>query len=122
MGRLHNLQESSNVSDLNFRESVKYLNLSLCFFLDFSGGESLGREKVGLGAWECCLVLIKLMLLLMLMISPEFKQSFLLSSKTVFMFSIQMASTGPSKSSHFLVGVGVVAKFLNLTARTPSNH
>jgi hypothetical protein len=32
-----------------------------------------------------------------LMISPEFRHSFLLSSSTVFMFSIQMASTGPSK-------------------------
>ena len=34
------------------------------------------------------------------MISPELRQSFLLSSSTVFMFSIQMASTGPSKSTH----------------------
>ena len=38
-------------------------------------------------------------------ISPLIKQSFLLSSSTVFMFSIQMASTGPSNISHFLSGV-----------------
>ena len=36
------------------------------------------------------------------MISPELRQSFLLSSSTVFMFSIQMASTGPSKTIHLL--------------------
>lgn len=32
-----------------------------------------------------------------LIISPEVRQSFLLSSNKVFMFSIQRASTGPSK-------------------------
>mmetsp|Transcript_19764 Transcript_19764/g.49722 ORF Transcript_19764/g.49722 Transcript_19764/m.49722 type:complete len:224 (-) Transcript_19764:1561-2232(-) len=36
-----------------------------------------------------------------LMISPEFRHSFLLSSSTVFMFSIQIASTGPSKTTHW---------------------
>lgn len=36
------------------------------------------------------------------MISPDIRQSFLLSSKTVFMFSIQTASTGPSNINHFL--------------------
>lgn len=36
------------------------------------------------------------------MISPDIRQSFLLSSSTVFMFSIQIASTGPSNTSHFL--------------------
>lgn len=36
------------------------------------------------------------------MISPDIKQSFLLSSRTVFMFSIQIASTGPSNINHFL--------------------
>lgn len=39
------------------------------------------------------------------MISPLIRHSFLLSSKTVFIFSIQMASTGPSNISHFLSGV-----------------
>mmetsp|Transcript_4693 Transcript_4693/g.10432 ORF Transcript_4693/g.10432 Transcript_4693/m.10432 type:complete len:211 (+) Transcript_4693:5655-6287(+) len=34
------------------------------------------------------------------MISPDIRQSFLLSSRTVFMFSIQIASTGPSNSIH----------------------
>lgn len=38
-----------------------------------------------------------------LMISPELRHSFLLSSSTVFMFSIQMASTGPSNMYHFLL-------------------
>ena len=33
------------------------------------------------------------------------KHTFLLSSNTVFMFSIQIASTGPSKISHFRSGV-----------------
>ena len=37
-----------------------------------------------------------------LMISPLVKQSFLLSSSTVFMFSIHTASTGPSNRYHFL--------------------
>ena len=37
-------------------------------------------------------------------ISPDMRQSFLLSSSTVFMFSIQMASTGPSKSTHWRSG------------------
>jgi len=36
------------------------------------------------------------------MISPELRQSFLLSSSTVFMFSIQIASTGPSKTIHLI--------------------
>ena len=36
------------------------------------------------------------------MISPEFRQSFLLSSSTVFMFSIHSASTGPSKAIHLM--------------------
>ena len=46
---------------------------------------------------------------LMAMISPELRHSFLLSSSTVFMFSIQMASTGPSRMSHFRAGVGLDA-------------
>ena len=37
-----------------------------------------------------------------LMISPLVRQSFLLSSSTVFMFSIHTASTGPSNRYHFL--------------------
>ena len=40
------------------------------------------------------------------MISPETRHSFLLSSSTVFMFSIQIASTGPSNIIHFLSGPG----------------
>lgn len=39
------------------------------------------------------------------MISPLIRQSFLLSSSTVFIFSIHTASTGPSKISHFLSGL-----------------
>lgn len=38
-------------------------------------------------------------------ISPLIRHSFLLSSSTVFMFSIHTASTGPSKISHFLSGL-----------------
>jgi hypothetical protein len=36
------------------------------------------------------------------MVSPDIKHNFLLSSSTVFMLSIQTASTGPSNTSHFL--------------------
>ena len=39
------------------------------------------------------------------MISPDTRHSFLLSSSTVFMFSIHTASTGPSNIIHFLVVV-----------------
>eukprot|EP00966_Prymnesium_polylepis_P254796 5887277-Prymnesium_polylepis.1 len=35
------------------------------------------------------------------MISPETRQSFLLSSSTVFIDSIQIASTGPSKTMNW---------------------
>lgn len=38
-------------------------------------------------------------------ISPLIRHNFLLSSNTVFMFSIHTASTGPSKISHFLSGL-----------------
>lgn len=38
-----------------------------------------------------------------LMVSPELRHSFLLSSSTVFIFSIQTASTGPSNMYHFLL-------------------
>ena len=37
----------------------------------------------------------------MVMISPDTRQSFLFSSSTVFMLSIHSASTGPSKTTHF---------------------
>lgn len=43
-------------------------------------------------------------------------------SLPVFMFSIQMASTGPSSTNHFLSGEGSDARFLNATASTPSFH
>ena len=48
----------------------------------------------------------------MAMISPELRHSFLLSSSTVFMFSIQMASTGPSKMTHLRSGLVSRAAFL----------
>ena len=41
----------------------------------------------------------------MAIISPDMRQSFLLSSSTVFMFSIQMASTGPSNMTHCRSGI-----------------
>ena len=55
-------------------------------------------------------------------ISPEFKHNFLLSSKTVFMFSIQTASIGPSNTNHFLSSSSALANYLNFTAKTPSYH
>ena len=55
-------------------------------------------------------------------ISPLFRHSFLLSSSTVFMFSIQMASTGPSKTTHLRSGLVSLAALRNVTARIPSAH
>ena len=55
-----------------------------------------------------------------LMISPLVRQSFLLSSNTVFMFSIQMASTGPSNTYHFLSGVSLLEPSLTREERMPS--
>ena len=56
-----------------------------------------------------------------LIIYPLVKQSFLLSSSTVFMFSIQTASTGPSKTIHFLSFTSAYsAHFLIRIATTPS--
>ena len=55
-----------------------------------------------------------------LMISPLLRQSFLLSSSTVFMFSIQTASTGPSNTYHFLSGVSLATPALINEARIPS--
>lgn len=63
---------------------------------------------------------IRLVVLASWMISPLIRHSFLLSSNTVFMFSIQMASTGPSKISHFLSGVYTTTKytvFIDITPR-----
>jgi len=54
--------------------------------------------------------------------SPLLRHNVLLSSNTVFMFSIQMASTGPSNNNHFLYGLSSLARFLNLTAINPSVH
>ena len=56
------------------------------------------------------------------MTSPLIRHSFLLSSRTVFMFSIQTASMGPSNTTHFLSGVSVEAKSRNVFAVTPSDH
>ena len=52
------------------------------------------------------------------MISPDMRQSFLLSSSTVFMFSIQMASTGPSNKSHLRSGVVSTEHLRKVVART----
>jgi hypothetical protein len=58
-----------------------------------------------------------------LMIYPDVRQSFLLSSKTVFIFSIQTASTGPSKTIHFLSLISAYyAHFLIMIAMTPSDQ
>ncbi len=56
------------------------------------------------------------------MTSPLIRHSFLLSSSTVFMFSIQTASMGPSKMTHFRSGVSVDANSRNVTAVMPSDH
>ena len=56
------------------------------------------------------------------MISPDVKQSFLLSSSTVFMFSIQIASTGPSKSTHWRSGFVFLMQRRTRDAKMPSCH
>jgi len=59
---------------------------------------------------------------LSLMRSPLGRHSVQLSSSTVFMFSIQIASTGPSKTTHFLSGVvSVTAVRISVEPR-PSDH
>eukprot|EP00955_Chlamydomonas_euryale_P061806 358184-Chlamydomonas_euryale.AAC.2 len=56
------------------------------------------------------------------MISPELRHSFLLSSSTVFMFSIQIASTGPSNMTHLRSGLVSRAALRKSTGSTPSVH
>ena len=56
------------------------------------------------------------------MTSPLIRQSFLLSSNTVFMFSIQTASMGPSNTTHLRSGVSVDANSRNVLAVIPSDH
>ncbi|RNA22879.1 hypothetical protein BpHYR1_019293 [Brachionus plicatilis] len=58
---------------------------------------------------------------LILIISPLMRHNFLLSSRTVFMFSIQMASTGPSNTIH-LRFESLVECVRNIFANTPSYH
>eukprot|EP00976_Prorocentrum_cordatum_P079734 1183682-Prorocentrum_minimum.AAC.2 len=58
----------------------------------------------------------------MAMISPLLRHSFLLSSSTVFMFSIQMASTGPSNITHLRSGVVSRQALRNKHASMPSVH
>lgn len=55
-----------------------------------------------------------------LMISPELRHSFLLSSSTVFMFSIQTASTGPSNMYHFLLVSAAMAPARMREEKIPS--
>jgi len=52
-------------------------------------------------------------------ISPDIRQSFLLSSNTVFNLSIHIASTGPSNRIHLRSGVGEAAYSRNILANTP---
>mmetsp|Transcript_66781 Transcript_66781/g.204408 ORF Transcript_66781/g.204408 Transcript_66781/m.204408 type:complete len:204 (+) Transcript_66781:670-1281(+) len=58
----------------------------------------------------------------MAMISPLLRQSFLFSSMTVFMFSIQTASTGPSNTNHLRSSVWFLANSRKSTATIPSVH
>ena len=55
-------------------------------------------------------------------IYPEFKQSFLLSSNTVFIDSIQIASTGPSNNTQCLSLLVSFTVSLIMNAKIPSNH
>lgn len=53
-------------------------------------------------------------------ISPLLRHNFLLSSSTVFMFSIQTASTGPSKTYHLLSLSGALTPRRTSDGRIPS--
>lgn len=55
-----------------------------------------------------------------LMISPLLRQSFLLSSSTVFMLSIHTASTGPSNTYHFFSALSLATPWRTKAARIPS--
>ena len=56
------------------------------------------------------------------MTSPLIRHSFLLSSRTVFMFSIHIASIGPSNTTHLRSGVVKTAYSRNVFAVMPSDH
>lgn len=56
------------------------------------------------------------------MVSAFIKHNFLLSSKTVFIFSIQSAETGPSKIINYFSLFVIVDSFRKISARTPSVH
>ena len=60
--------------------------------------------------------------LLIFMDSPLTRHNFLLSSSTVFMFSIQIASTGPSNMTHFRSLVVDAAACLYIVLMMPSCH
>jgi hypothetical protein len=62
------------------------------------------------------------MVSLNLIVSPFAKHNFLLSSSTVFIFSIQRASTGPSKITHFLEYSSPSIHSRKITAVIPSCH
>ena len=55
-------------------------------------------------------------------ISPLIRQSFLLSSSTVFMFSIQIASTGPSKVTQFRLSESSLIACRTSVGTSPSVH
>ena len=56
------------------------------------------------------------------MTSPLMRHNFLLSSRTVFMFSIHTASMGPSNTTHFRPGISLEANSRKVFAVTPSDH
>ena len=81
-------------------------------------------ETVAGEAWERSstsnIIVIQLV---SLMIYPDVRHNFLLSSRTVFMFSIQTASTGPSKTTHLRSLISAYsAHFLIKIAITPSDQ
>ena len=55
-------------------------------------------------------------------IYPELRHNFLLSSSTVFIFSIQIASTGPSNMTQFLSDDSSFAHSCMIFAKIPSYH
>ena len=93
------------------------------------GGEedALSELKAKMGlleAWDCALIAkasgLGLMVGGMAMISPLIRHSFLLSSSTVFKFSIHTASTGPSSIIQCVSFALHAADSLTAVARMPS--
>lgn len=78
----------------NYKRKERIRTCSVLIRISAQGGRSTDNRQQKREGWVTSVIL---------MISPELRHSFLLSSSTVFMFSIHKASTGPSNMYHFLL-------------------